>query len=309
MPSTPARKFRSRRLAALAATGSLMIAAVGLTGCSDSEGDTSANGEATTSFSFDPNASITPCTGAGCGDESSTDEAVVNTNPEGWDTPVVPDRAKTEATKERYNSLTPTGSETQAPEVSDELRALIDGAAKNDPDDPLAVGPIDAPVVVQVYMDYQCPYCAGAAMTIDPVLKEAADNGEVRIEYNNYPVLGEHSVLAALGSIAAAGQGKFMEYHDYIFAALDSDEPVALDFEGVVAVAEAVGVADLDTFRETMMSQEAAAAVVADATTAIDDLGIRYVPAYFVGYSFLDIEGDAQYARHAIDLELERAGN
>lgn len=284
-----------------------LIATLGMGACSTDSNDETSQADAT-SISAAPTVNVTPCTGPGCGDDDpSEEETVENTNPDGWQTPTVPDRAKTDATKARYDGLQPTADQTEAPEVSDELKGYIDDARRDGSDDPFVFGDDDADVVVQVYLDYQCPYCAGAAGEMDPVLKEAAEAGEIRLEYNNYPVLGEHSVLAALGSVAAAEQGKFWEYHDYIYEALRNEDPVDLHFEGVLDVAEEIGIEDLEQFKQTMMADETAESVVADATKAIDGLGIRYVPAYFVGYSFLDIEGDADYARHAIDLELQRA--
>ncbi|WP_261561657.1 DsbA family protein [Frankia tisae] len=79
-------------------------------------------------------------------------------------------------------------------------------------------GPVDAPIVVVEYADFQCPYCARAA----PVLHEFAgtSDGQVRLVFRHFPVFDIHpyALTAALAAEAAGVQGGFWEMHDLLFA-------------------------------------------------------------------------------------------
>ena len=87
-----------------------------------------------------------------------------------------------------------------------------------DPDDLLAEGPATAPVVLVVFSDYQCPYCAKWSDETLPELREYVDRGELRVEYRDVNIYGEDSERAARASLAAAMQGKHAEYHARLFA-------------------------------------------------------------------------------------------
>ena len=78
-------------------------------------------------------------------------------------------------------------------------------------------GPMDAPVTLVQYGDYECPYC-GAAY---PIIKEVqARMGEgLRFVFRNFPITTSHphAEQAAEAAEAAAAQGKFWEMHDLLY--------------------------------------------------------------------------------------------
>src|SRR5215210_2759550 len=80
-----------------------------------------------------------------------------------------------------------------------------------------ARGPMDAPVTLVKYGDYECPYCGEA----HPVLKELQERvGEqVRFVFRHFPLDSAHSRArhAAQAAEAAASQGRFWEMHDLLY--------------------------------------------------------------------------------------------
>lgn len=79
-------------------------------------------------------------------------------------------------------------------------------------------GPLNAPVTIVVFSDFQCPFCA----KLNPILKQVRDKypTKVKFVYKFFPLTSIHklSLQSAIAAQAAARQGKFWEYHDALLA-------------------------------------------------------------------------------------------
>lgn len=154
-------------------------------------------------------------------------------------------------------------------------------AERRDPDDLLTSGPVDAPVVLVVFSDYQCPYCAKWSETTLPIMQELAEQGELRIEWRDVNVFGDASERAARASHAAALQGSFWEYHDELFPGGERRSPADLDDDGLLALAAELGL-DADLFAADYASAETAEVIAANAQLG-HDLGAYSTPAFIMG--------------------------
>ena len=75
-----------------------------------------------------------------------------------------------------------------------------------------------APVTVIVYVDFQCPFCGKFFRdTQQPVLDKYVQEGKVKVVSRDFAFLGDESMKAAQAARCAGDQGKFWEYHDYLF--------------------------------------------------------------------------------------------
>lgn len=80
------------------------------------------------------------------------------------------------------------------------------------------LGSIDAPVVIQIFSDFECPYCKTAWSTLKQVETEYVDTGKVKFVFNHYPLdFHENAMGASLASMCAGEQGNFWAYHDKLF--------------------------------------------------------------------------------------------
>jgi protein-disulfide isomerase len=108
------------------------------------------------------------------------------------------------------------------------IRAELDKYAKEPPpllDEPVKLsvgeapfkGPADAKVTIVEFSDFQCPYCAKAAIEAAQVVQRFPK--EVKLVFKQFP-LEDHSqaALAAEASLAAQAQGKFWPLHDKMYA-------------------------------------------------------------------------------------------
>lgn len=149
--------------------------------------------------------------------------------------------------------------------------------------DPLALGPVDAPVVMVVFSDYRCPFCARHSRVTEPVLIERfVDSGQLRIEWRDFPVFGEASMVGARAGRAAAAQGKFWEFNQAVYRAAPENGHHDLNPQKLRDFAVRVGIPDLDRFEREMNSDMYDEEIARDATQA-RLLGITGTPSFVVG--------------------------
>lgn len=84
-------------------------------------------------------------------------------------------------------------------------------------------GPVNGPITVVFFSDFECPYCVKAEKTLREL--EAQKPGQVKIAYKFRPLpMHAHARDAAKAAIAADKQGKFWEYHDVLLQHHDALE-------------------------------------------------------------------------------------
>ena len=135
-------------------------------------------------------------------------------------------------------------------------------------------GPIDAPVTVVEYGDFECPYCGQA----EPVVRELLrDFGDVRYVWRHLPLNDVHpgAQLAAEAAEAAAEQGGFWEMHDLLF-----DHQDALRPSDLIGYAEQLGL-DVERFTNDLR-EHVGAARVADDVDSADLSGVSGTPTFFI---------------------------
>jgi len=82
------------------------------------------------------------------------------------------------------------------------------------------LGDAQASVLLEVYSDYQCPFCGRYYVeTIKPMIKDYVEANKLKLVYQDIAFEGEGSQRAAEAVHCANDQGKFWEYHDKILTA------------------------------------------------------------------------------------------
>jgi Na+/H+ antiporter NhaA len=135
-------------------------------------------------------------------------------------------------------------------------------------------GPLEAPVTVVEYGDFECPYCGMA----EPVLRQLRrDFGDIRYVWRHLPLNDVHprAQLAAEASEAAGEQDAFWEMHDLLL-----DHQNALEPKDLMGYAEQLDL-DLERFSEDMRERLGAARVADDVDSA-DLSGVSGTPNFFI---------------------------
>ncbi|MCV7056593.1 DsbA family protein [Mycolicibacterium gilvum] len=173
--------------------------------------------------------------------------------------------------------------------------------------DPLALGEVDAPVVMVMFADYRCPFCAKFSRDTEPQLVERfVSNGTLRLEWRDFPIFGDQSMLAARAGRAAAEQGKFWDFNHAVFAVAPDRGHADLTEDALIGFAEQAGVPDLDKFTAGMRGPTFDAAINADLTQATS-LGVPSTPAFIVnGDPILGAQPTEDFER-AIEAAAEQS--
>lgn len=205
---------------------------------------------------------------------------VLNLNREP-DTPAPGAGATGTAPTDEAAATTPADGATEAAptEVQGAVQPDLTDIERRDEADPLTAGPVDAPVALVVFSDYQCPYCAQWNHETLPVLMEAAEAGDLRIEWRDVNVFGEDSVRASKAAYAAAMQDSYWEFHHALYPEGETRDDLSED--ALVALAGDLGL-DTRQFAADMASEETDAEITRNATLGLE-IGAYSTPAFILG--------------------------
>jgi protein-disulfide isomerase len=178
------------------------------------------------------------------------------------------------------------------------------GLQRRDADDPMAVGDVDAPVVMIEYADYRCPYCAQFATLTRPDLDPLVEDGTLRIEFRDLVLFEEASQLAAVAARAAAEQDLLDEYQLALFE-LSAEGRAEYGRDDVIALADEVGIPDLEAFEVALDDPEILAAVQAD-TAEARAIGVTSTPTFLINTQVVQGAYPIQHFQQVIAAEAEK---
>ncbi|HEY2889979.1 MAG TPA: DsbA family protein [Dongiaceae bacterium] len=142
----------------------------------------------------------------------------------------------------------------------------------NDAANPEAGNPKGDVTVVE-FFDYRCPYCKAVAGDLQ---KAISADGNVRVIYKEFPILGPESLVASRAALAAAVQGKYQPFHDKLLAFKGN-----LDDATIYAIAGDAGL-DVTKLKADMQKPEIKDQIGRNYHLA-DKLNIQGTPAFIIG--------------------------
>lgn len=166
------------------------------------------------------------------------------------------------------------------------LRASLDGG------DPAYVGGNPKGDVTLIeFFDYTCGYCRRALADVERLVDT---DGNLRIVYKEFPVLGPVAVYASRAAIASTKQGKYLEFHGRLMGS-----KVKLSENLVLQIAEEIGL-DVKQLKKDMDSKETMALIENNHGLA-RSLGISGTPNFIVGDQIVQGAQGYDVLRLAVD--------
>ena len=175
------------------------------------------------------------------------------------------------------DALIKLGEQRQMAETGRATEAILANfdAIYNNPEDNF-IGPADAPITIVEFFDYRCGYCKRSAEWTTK-LPEKYD-GKVRVIFKELPILSAESEKAALASVAAGKQGKYIEMH---MALMELESKDGFGPEEIDKAARNAGL-DVQLMRADMKSMSVQKHV-ADSKSLARTLGIDGTPNFMIG--------------------------
>lgn len=174
----------------------------------------------------------------------------------------------------------------EAPQADPERDAFLLDLPRRIEGDPLAKGSLDAKIVMTEWADYRCPFCSVFTEDTLPLLQPLIDDGTLRIEFRDLAIFGEDSINAAAAARAAGEQGLYWEFAEALYVSLPNQGHPPVGDAEVTAIAEQVGVQDMEKFQSDYIDPATRDAVTSDSAEA-QKFGISGTPAFLIGTEFI----------------------
>ncbi len=148
------------------------------------------------------------------------------------------------------------------------------------------LGGATAPVTIDVWTDYQCPYCGQLARLIEPrLVTEFVVPGTARIVAHDFSFIGQgrnpdESTDAAVAARSAEKQGKYWEYRDYLYWNQHNENAGDYARSKLLAMAMALNL-DQAAFTTSLDDQTIRSAVAAE-TAQGAAMGIKQTPTLVI---------------------------
>lgn len=143
------------------------------------------------------------------------------------------------------------------------------------------LGSENAPITMIEFGDYQCFYCNNFFHnTESDIVKNYVDTGKVKMYFKDFTIIGQDSVTAANAAHCAQEQGKFWQYHDFLYTNWSGENTGWATSSNLVQFAKQVGL-NTDQFNQCLVQSKYSGIVrgsVADANT----LGLTGTPDFFI---------------------------
>lgn len=169
------------------------------------------------------------------------------------------------------------------------------------------MGDINAKITLVMYEDFQCPFCARFYEDAESNIRNTyVQNGDVALVYRDYAFLGPESQKSAEAARCAGEQGKFWEYHDYLFDHHNGENQGTFSDPNLKSFAQtlALNTSQFDTCLDSGKYTQA----VMDETNAGTSAGVEGTPKGFIlkdGKVVATIDGAEPYA--AVKAKIDNA--
>jgi protein-disulfide isomerase len=179
-----------------------------------------------------------------------------------------------------------------------------------------AMGDPNAPITIEEFSDFQCPFCERFHEQTEPLLRQYyIDTGKVRFVYRsmgnwvsrNIGGARTESQDAAAAAYCAGDQGKFWEMHAHLFANVLGEDVGSFTDRRLAAIAEKAGL-NMDEFRSCYNSGKFKARVQQDMQDGLA-AGVNGTPAFVITYTINGetktkrIDGAVPFSTFQVELE------
>lgn len=160
------------------------------------------------------------------------------------------------------------------------------------------IGDESAPISLVEFGDYQCPFCKRFFDQTEPqLMQEYVTTGKAKFYFLDFVIVGQDSLTLAEGAWCAEEQGKYYQYHDYVYSNQGPENSGWGTPDKVKSFARYLGL-DVEEFSLCIDSKKYESRVQ-QLTTLAENLGSTGTPTLFIGnedLGFTQITGAQPYS-------------
>lgn len=160
------------------------------------------------------------------------------------------------------------------------------------------IGDESAPISLVEFGDYQCPFCKRFFDQTEPqLMQEYVTTGKAKFYFLDFVVVGQDSLTLAEGAWCAEEQGKYYQYHDYVYSHQGPENSGWGTPDKVKSFANDLGL-DVEEFSLCLDSKKYESRVQ-QLTAFAENLGSTGTPTLFIGnedLGFTQITGAQPYS-------------
>jgi protein-disulfide isomerase len=195
-----------------------------------------------------------------------------------------------------------SGGDTNLEEVGrvDKLLGTI-------PQQGLVLGDPKAKVELIEFGDLQCPICKAYSEEILPqVIEGPIKQGDAKIDFRNFTIIGPESAPAGAAALAAGAQGRGWNYLDIFYKNQGKEGTTYANDEFLTSIAKGAGVKDIAKWNKEREGSEFTSEVTRT-TAEAQRLGFTGTPSFAIkgpgtnGMELLSNLGDAEEIEEAIE--------
>lgn len=167
------------------------------------------------------------------------------------------------------------------------------------------MGNKDAKVKVIEFADFQCPFCEQWFKNVEPsIINDYVKTGKIAFYWRDYAFLGQESNDAANAARCANEQGKFWDFHDYLYNHQGQENSGTFSKDNLKKFAADMGL-NTDQFNSCIDSDKFSKDVQTDLSDG-QKAGVNGTPTVFV--NGVAIVGAQPYSafKSAIDAALAK---
>jgi protein-disulfide isomerase len=143
------------------------------------------------------------------------------------------------------------------------------------------LGSSTAPVTIVEFGDYQCPKCDAWFKNEEPTIKaNYIDTNKAKLYFVDFTFIGPDSPVAAQAAYCAGDQGKYWQYHDYLYTNQGAIQNGWASSSNLKSYAVTLGL-DANQFNSCLDSGKYAGAVSHNKDVG-SSKGVQGTPAFFI---------------------------
>jgi protein-disulfide isomerase len=148
------------------------------------------------------------------------------------------------------------------------------------PQSEMVLGDPKAPVELVEFGDLQCPVCKGfSEEVLPPIIENQVKNGEVKLEFRNFTIIGDQSPPAGAAALAAGAQGRGWNYVELFYKNQGAENSGYADDAFLESIAKGAGVKNLAKWNK---ERTKFLAEVEETTAEAPELGFNGTPSFAI---------------------------